>query len=73
MVNNFMCTVDTVSKAVDSGNWESQKDHFNVPGHILPETRIITPDSPFPTVHHPTAHPHTHTGSSVHVLYSVIS
>ena len=46
-------TVDTVSKTVDSGNWESLKDHLKVPGHILPETRTITPHSLFPTVHHP--------------------
>ena len=67
-----MCTVDTVSKAVDSGNWESQKEHLKVPGHILPETRTITPLSPSPTFHHPTAPSPTNTGSSVHVLYSVI-
>ena len=67
-----MCTVDTVSKAVDSGNWESQKEHLKVPGYILPEKRTITPPSPYPTFHHPTAPSPTNTGSSVHVLYTVI-
>ena len=36
-------TVDTVSIAVDSGNWESQKDHLKVRGHILPDSRTVTP------------------------------
>ena len=56
-VNNFIAYCRHCEQSCRHYYWESQIEHLKVPGHILPETRTITPPSPSPTVHHPTAHP----------------